>query len=42
MIIEDFNNTLAVIVVIDTKDLKLSVGEVEKLRKEAVTQASKH
>jgi DNA-binding FrmR family transcriptional regulator len=36
MIIEDFNNTLAVIVVIDTKDLKLSVGEVEKLGNEAL------
>lgn len=36
MIIEDFNNALAVVVVLDTKDLILSVADVERLGKEAL------
>jgi hypothetical protein len=36
MIIEDFNNTLSVIVVIDTKNLLLPVAEVERLGEEAL------
>jgi hypothetical protein len=36
MIIDDFNNALAMIVVIDTKNLVLSVAEVERLGEEAL------
>jgi hypothetical protein len=36
MIIEDFNNALSVIAVIDTKNLLLSVAEVERLGEEAL------
>ena len=36
MIVEDFNNALAVVVVIDTKNLMLSVAEVERLGEEAL------
>ena len=36
MVIEDFNNALSMIVVIDTKNLLLSVAEVERLGEEAL------
>jgi hypothetical protein len=36
MIIEGFNNALAMIVMIDTIDLLLSVADIERLGKEAL------